>query len=223
MEQPKIARSSSRRELAQEVDRRLAGRFPDAHCELDYETPWQLLVATVLSAQTTDVRVNQVTKILFTRWSTPQAMAAAAQQEVQEVLRPLGFTTRRARHVIELSAQLLDSFGGQVPRSRDELVTLPGVGRKTAHVVLAEAFGLGYLAVDTHVMRTAHRIGLTDNKDPLKVEHDLVELYDAGQLPMVSHRLIFLGRRICHARTPQCEVCPLRDICRYAMAAELSH
>ncbi|GAA2237067.1 endonuclease III [Rarobacter faecitabidus] len=212
------ATAARERARAREIFDALGAAFPDARCELDYSNAWQLLIATVLSAQTTDVRVNQITKELFAHWPDNAALAHADPHDVAQVVRPLGFGARRAEHITTLAAQLAERWDGRVPPDRDALVALKGVGRKTSHVVLSEAFGIPELAVDTHVLRTSRRLGLTTADDPLAVERDLVGQFDRVDLPQLSHRLIFLGRRVCHARNPECARCPVVRLCPSAQA-----
>lgn len=198
---------------ARRVDRVLALRYPDAHCELDFTTPLELLVATVLSAQTTDVRVNQVTPELFSRYPDAAAYAAANREDLQDVLRPTGFFRAKADAVIGIGQALVERFDGEVPGRLSDLVTLPGVGRKTANVVLGNAFGVPGITVDTHVGRLARRLGWTASEDPVKVEQDLGELLEKREWTMASHRLIFHGRRTCFARNPACGACPIALDC----------
>lgn len=198
---------------ARRINRQLAEEYPDAHCELDFADAFQLTVATVLSAQTTDVRVNQVTPELFRRFPTPASLAAADTAELEEILRPLGFFRAKAKSLLGLGEALMARFDGEVPRDLDDLVSLPGVGRKTALVVRGNAFGLPGLAVDTHVSRLAQRLILTDSTDVLRIEHDLTERIEKKEWTMFSHRLIFHGRRICHARRPECGRCPIARDC----------
>ena len=198
---------------ARRIDRRLAARYPDARCELDHRSAFELLVATVLSAQTTDVRVNQVTPVLFERWPDAAALAGADEGEVAAVIRPTGFFRVKARSVVGLARELVTRFGGAVPGTMADLGSLPGVGRKTANVVLGNAFGVPGLPVDTHVLRVAGRLGLTAADDPLAVEADLTALFPPRDWTMVSHRLIFHGRRTCHARRSACGACPLAALC----------
>jgi endonuclease III len=198
---------------ARRIDRLLAERYPDAHCELDFRTPFELLVATVLSAQTTDVRVNQVTPVLFGRFPDAPALAGADRTELEEVIRPTGFFRAKAQSLLGLAQTLVADHGGEVPRRMDELVRLPGVGRKTANVVLGNAYGVPGLPVDTHVGRVARRLGLTEEEDPVAVEHALGALIPRRDWTMFSHRMIFHGRRTCHARRPACGACPLARLC----------
>ena len=210
----------ARTRRARRINRTLAVRYPDAHCELDYADPYQLLVATVLSAQTTDVRVNQTTPELFARYPGPAQMAAADPDDLEQVLRPLGFFRAKTRSVQGLSAVLLERFGGQVPRRMADLVTLPGVGRKTANVVLGNAFGVPALPVDTHVQRLSHRLGLTGADDPVTIEADLCALVERREWTMFSHRMIIHGRRACFARRPACGACPVAVWCPSSATGE---
>ena len=198
---------------ARRIDRALAVRYPDAHCELDFATPLELLVATVLSAQTTDVRVNQVTPELFARYPDAAALAAADPDDLEAILRPTGFFRAKARSLLGLATALVERYDGQVPPRMADLVTLPGVGRKTANVVLGNAFGVPGLPVDTHVGRVARRLGLTASEDPVVVESELGGLLPRRDWTMASHRLIFHGRRTCHARRPACGACPVAALC----------
>lgn len=198
---------------ARRMHRALANRYPDARCELDFSTPLQLLVATVLSAQTTDVRVNQVTPALFAKYPDAAALAAADRAELEDLIRPTGFFRAKSDALLKLAARLVEDFGGEVPRRLDQLVTLPGVGRKTANVVLGNAYGIPGITVDTHVGRLARRFGWTDQTDPVAVEHDLGALFERRDWTMLSHRMIFHGRRTCHARRPACGACPVARDC----------
>ncbi|HHU68265.1 endonuclease III [Corynebacterium sp.] len=198
---------------ARRINRALATEYPDAHCELDFTSPFELTVATVLSAQTTDVRVNQVTPELFRRFPTPASLAAADPGEMEEILRPLGFFRAKARSLIGLGESLLAHFDGEIPRDLEDLVTLPGVGRKTALVVRGNAFGLPGLAVDTHVSRLAQRLMLTEETDVLRIEQALCRRIEKKEWTMFSHRMIFHGRRVCHARRPECGVCVIAKDC----------
>ena len=198
---------------ARRIDRRLTVRYPDARCELDFSTPLELLVATVLSAQTTDVRVNQVTSGLFARYPDAAAFAGADRAELEDWIRPTGFFRAKAQSLMGLGAALVERYGGEVPRRMADLVTLPGVGRKTANVVLGNAFGVPGLPVDTHVGRVARRLGLTAEEDPVKVERELGALTAKRAWTMFSHRMIFHGRRTCHSRRPACGACVLADLC----------
>ncbi|GAA1651273.1 endonuclease III [Georgenia ruanii] len=201
------------REQAAAVNELLAQAWPDAHIELDFSTPLELLVATVLSAQTTDVRVNQVTPGLFAAYPDAAAYAGARREDLEEILRPLGFYRSKAAALQGIGAALVERFGGEVPASLDELVTLPGVGRKTANVVLGNAFGTPGITVDTHVGRLARRLGWTDQKDPVKVEARIAELLPPEEWTMACHRLIFHGRRVCHSRRPACGACVVAELC----------
>jgi endonuclease-3 len=203
----------ARTRRARRIDRLLGERYPDARCELDFGSPFELLVATVLSAQTTDVRVNQVTPELFERFPDPAALAAADRAELEEIVRPTGFFRAKAAALGDLSAALVERFEGRVPRRMADLVGLPGVGRKTANVVLGNAFAVPGLPVDTHVRRVAQRLGLTAQEDPVAIEAELGELIARRDWTMFSHRMIFHGRRTCHARRPACGACPLAGLC----------
>jgi len=198
---------------ARQIDKILAETYPDAHCELNFESPFQLVVATVLSAQTTDVRVNLTVPALFAKYPTPEDLAAADPEDVETILKPTGFFRAKTKSVMGLSAELRDRFGGVVPHTLDELVTLPGVGRKTANVVLGNAFGIPGITVDTHFGRLARRFGWTTSLEPEKVEAEVGELIPKRDWTMLSHRLIWHGRRICHARKPACGVCPVARLC----------
>lgn len=198
---------------ARRINRQLAVEYPDAHCELDFTDAFQLTVATVLSAQTTDVRVNQVTPELFRRFPTPASLAAADTAELEELLRPLGFFRAKAKSLLGLGEALMARFDGAVPRDLDDLMSLPGVGRKTALVVRGNAFGLPGLAVDTHVSRLAQRLMLTDSTDVLQIERDLTGRIETKEWTMFSHRMIFHGRRVCHARRPACAECVISQDC----------
>ncbi|MFF1531444.1 endonuclease III [Cellulomonas sp. NPDC058312] len=202
---------------ARRVNRALAARWPDARCELDFRTPLELLVATVLSAQTTDVRVNQVTPALFARYPDAAAYAGADPAELEALIRPTGFFRAKARSLQGLGRALLERFDGEVPARLEDLVTLPGVGRKTANVVLGDAFGIPGITVDTHVGRLARRLGWTTQDDPVKVERDIAALIPRAEWTLLSHRLIFHGRRTCHARTPDCASCPVTRDCPSAL------
>ncbi len=198
---------------ARKINQVLAETYPDAHCELDFENPFQLLVATVLSAQTTDKRVNMTTPVLFAKYPAAEDLAAANPEDVAEILRPTGFFNAKTKAVMGLSAALCERFGGQVPKTLQEMVTLPGVGRKTANVVLGNAYGIPGITVDTHFGRLSRRFGWTASDDPVKVEAEVGELIPEKDWVMLSHRLIWHGRRMCHARKPACGACPVADWC----------
>ncbi|MBO3723546.1 endonuclease III [Actinomyces bowdenii] len=191
------------------VDDELALLHPDAHCALIHSSPFQLLIATVLSAQTTDARVNTVTPALFARYPDAAALAGARREDLEEILRPLGFQRAKTGHLLGIGAALTERFGGEVPRSREELVALPGVGRKTANVVLGNAFGVPAITVDTHVGRLSRRLGWTTAKDPLRVERDIAALWEPQRWTDGCHRLIEHGRAVCTARAPRCGECSL--------------
>ncbi|MEV6329566.1 endonuclease III [Streptomyces sp. NPDC051909] len=198
---------------ARKINRELAEVYPYAHPELDFRNPFELLVATVLSAQTTDLRVNQTTPALFAKYPTPEDLAAAVPEEVEELIRPTGFFRAKTKSIMGLAAALRDDFGGEVPGRLDDLVKLPGVGRKTAFVVLGNAFGVPGITVDTHFMRLARRWKWTESDDPVKIEAEVAEIFPKSDWTMLSHRVIFHGRRICHARKPACGACPITHLC----------
>jgi len=198
---------------AREVARRLALEYPDARCELDFENPFQLLAATILSAQTTDVRVNMVTPALFARYPDAEALAGADLSELEEIVRSTGFYANKSRSLVGMAQALVERFDGEVPTRLEDLVTLPGVGRKTGNVVRSVAFELPGLPVDTHVGRLSRRLGLTTDEDPVKVERQLNSYLPPRERGRFSLRMILHGRRVCDARRPRCEVCVLADIC----------
>jgi endonuclease-3 len=187
--------------------------YPDAHCELDFTTPLELLVATILSAQCTDKRVNMVTPTLFARYPTAVDYAAADREEVEKIIQSTGFFRAKTNSILKLGQDLCDRHGGEVPRTIEELVKLPGVGRKTANVVLGNAFDVPGLTVDTHFARLVKRFAWTTETDPVKIEYAVGELIPRQDWTILSHRLIWHGRRICHARRPACGVCPLARLC----------
>jgi endonuclease III len=198
---------------ARRMNRALAATYPDAHCELDFESPLQLLVATVLSAQTTDRRVNAVTPTLFAKYPDAGALAAADRSELEALIQPTGFFRAKTDTLLKLAQVLCDDFGGEVPRRMTDLVTLPGVGRKTANVVLGNGYGIPGISVDTHFGRLVRRFGWTDETDPAKVEHAVGALFPRRDWTDLSQRVIWHGRRRCHARTPACGACPLARMC----------
>jgi endonuclease-3 len=198
---------------ARKIDRVLAETYPDARCELDFANPFELLVVTVLSAQTTDKRVNAVSPLLFAAYPDAKAMAAADRAVLEGMLGPLGFFRAKTESLLKLSAALVEDHGGEVPPRLVDLVKLPGVGRKTANVVLGNAFGVPGITVDTHFGRLVRRFGWTEETDPVKVEHAIGELFPKRDWTMLSHHLIWHGRRRCHARNPACGACPLARLC----------
>ena len=195
------------------MNRSLAEAFPDAYCELDFTTPLELTVATILSAQCTDKRVNVTTPALFARFRRAADYAGANRAELEELIRPTGFYRNKANSLIRLGAELVERFDGEVPATLDQLVTLPGVGRKTANVILGNAFGTPGITVDTHFGRLVRRWRWTEQTDPVKVEHAVGELVERRDWTLLSHRVIFHGRRVCHARKPACGVCVLARDC----------
>jgi len=198
---------------ARRINRELAEVYPDARCELDYRTPLELLVATVLSAQCTDQRVNMVTPELFATYRDARAYAEGDRRELENIIRSTGFFRAKAQSLLGIGAALVERFNGEVPRRLADLVTLPGVGRKTANVVLGNAFGVPGITVDTHVGRVARRLGWTAEDDPVRVESALAALLERKEWTPASHRLIFHGRRACFARRPACGACPIRLSC----------
>ena len=203
---------------AAEVYARLARAYPEAHCALDHRNAFELLVATILSAQCTDKRVNMVTPTLFARYPDAASLAAARQEDVEELIRSTGFFRSKTTNLIAMSNALVDRHGGEVPREMESLVKLPGVGRKTANVVLGNAFGINEgIVVDTHVARLSNRLGFVAEDDPVKIETALIPLFPRHDWTMLSHLLIEHGRQICDARKPRCGVCPVRDLCPSAL------
>ena len=198
---------------ARTIGRTLAATYPDAHCELDFTSPLELLVATILSAQCTDKRVNEVTPTLFARYRSAADYAAADRATLEDQIRPTGFYRAKTDSLIKLGHALVERFDGEVPAKLDDLVTLPGVGRKTANVVLGNAFGIPGITVDTHFGRLSRRFGWTTEDDPVKVEHEVGALFPKKEWTVLSHRLIWHGRRICHARKPACGACPVARWC----------
>jgi endonuclease III len=198
---------------ARKINRELTGLYPDAHCELDFTTPLELLVATILSAQTTDKRVNLVTPVLFAKYRTAADYAGADRAEVEQIIQSTGFFRAKTTSVIGLGQALCDRFGGEVPPRLKDLVTLPGVGRKTANVVLGNAFDIPGITVDTHFGRLARRFGWTTQDDPDKVEQEVGALFPKSEWTMLSHRLIWHGRRVCHSRKPACGACGIARLC----------
>ena len=193
--------------------------YPDAHCTLDFSNPLELLVATVLSAQCTDVKVNQVTPAVFKKYPTAAAYAAAPLADLEAAFHPTGFFRQKAKSVQGICKALVESHGGQVPPSQEALVKLPGIGRKTANVILGNAFGIPGITVDTHLGRVSQRLGLTAYQDPVKIEFDLMPLVPQERWTKFSHQMIWHGRSLCTAKKPQCPVCPLRPYCDYGRQA----
>lgn len=218
-----MSRPEQQRETVRvhEILFRLEEEFPDVTCALKHQNAFQLLVATILSAQCTDVRVNKVTPLLFARFPDPRSMASASSEDLEEIIRSTGFFRNKARNLRAAAALISDEFLGEVPASMDDLLRLPGVARKTANVVLGTWFGMASgVVVDTHVGRIANRLGFTVQKDPKKIEKDLMKLIPEDQWVMFSHRAIHHGRRTCKARNPRCGECRLADLCPYAVDAE---
>ena len=198
---------------ARRIGRGLAAAYPDAHCELDFSNPLELLVATILSAQCTDKRVNEVTPVLFARYRTAADYAAANRAEVEDIIRSTGFFRAKTNSLLKLGQALVERHDGNVPGKLDELVKLPGVGRKTANVVLGNAFGVPGITVDTHFGRLSRRFGWSAESDPVKVEHEVGALFPKKDWTVLSHRMIWHGRRVCHSRKPACGACPVSRWC----------
>jgi endonuclease III len=210
----KALKRGSTADRAKEIYQRLTATYPDARCELDYRDAFELIVATILSAQCTDKRVNIVTPQLFRRYPTVEALAAADADELEEIIRSTGFFRNKRKSLIGMATAVLSDHQGRIPSTMAQLVHLPGVGRKTANVVLGNAFGINEgVVVDTHVSRVSGRLGLTAETDPVKIEKDLMSLFPRESWTLLSHLMIWHGRRICIARKPKCEQCPLSDIC----------
>lgn len=205
---------SARAAKNSQILKQLQSVYADAHCELNYQNPYELLIATILSAQCTDVRVNQVTQYLFAKYPRVQDLARASAEEVEAIIRPTGFFKNKAKNIIACCQKMMDRFAGQVPQQLEELVSLDGVGRKTANVVLGNAFGItSGIVVDTHVMRLSQRFGWARSEDPVQIEKDLQKFVPPKDWIQISHQLIFHGRRVCKARNPQCSTCFLFDLC----------
>jgi endonuclease-3 len=198
---------------ARRLTRTLLAAHPDAHCELRHRDAYELLVATILSAQCTDERVNSVTPKLFDRYPDAACLAAASAAELEEIIRPTGFYRNKAKSLLGMARAVVERHGGEVPRTLDELTALPGVGRKTANVILGNVYGVPGIVVDTHVGRIARRLGLTRNEDPVKVERDLMALVPRDRWTQLSHAMIFHGRRVCFARKPRCAACRVQKDC----------
>ncbi len=210
----KALRGAELKVQARTIERLLRKEYPDAKCELDYRNPLELAVATILSAQCTDKRVNLTTPALFARFPDAAALASASQEEVEALVKSTGFFRNKAKNIIGMAQALIARHGGEVPRTMDELVALPGIGRKTANVILGNAFGLNEgIVVDTHVARLSARLGLTRETDPVKIERALMPLFPRASWTLLSHLLIWHGRRICDAKKPRCVDCVLRHIC----------
>lgn len=209
---PKGTPTSPARSAA--IEAGLAAAYPDATCELDFSNPYELLVATILSAQCTDARVNMVTPALFDRFPHARALAAAKPAVLEALIRPTGFFHNKAKSLLGMARAVVEHHGGEIPPSMDDLTRLPGVGRKTANVVLGTAFGMSTgVVVDTHVARLSRRLALSANEDPEKIERDLMELFAPASWVALGHRLILHGRRVCNARRPGCDTCPLAPLC----------
>lgn len=197
----------------------LAAMYPDAHCELRFRNPFELLIATILSAQSTDRQVNKVTERLFAKYPTPQDFLSLSEEELAEEIRGLGLYRNKSKNILQTCRILVEQYGGEVPAEREALEKLPGVGRKTANVVLSNAFGIPALAVDTHVHRVSNRLGLATSNNPLETEKQLTRRIPREEWSIAHHRLIWHGRRICSARNPKCGICELAPYCRFANKA----
>lgn len=207
--------TGQKKKVATLVLERLALRYPEPETHLNHKSPWELLVATVLAAQCTDERVNKVTPDLFRRWPGPAEMAWADPLEVESYVRPTGFFRNKAKNIIAAAKRIMDVYEGKVPRTMEDLISLPGVARKTANVVLFAAYGINDgIAVDTHVGRIAFRLGLTESHDPVRAERDLMELFPRPEWGDLNHRLVWFGRHVCKARAPQCEACEMASFCK---------
>lgn len=205
---------SARRQRAHQIYERLQVEYPDAHCALDHRNAYELTAATILSAQCTDERVNQVTPTLFSTFPDPASLAQARQEEVEEIIRSTGFFRNKAKSLIGMAEAVVDRHGGEIPREMKALTALPGVGRKTANVILGNAFGIDEgVVVDTHVKRLATRMAFTRAPTPERIEEDLVALFPRERWTMLSHLLIFHGRQVCVARKPRCQECVVSDLC----------
>lgn len=209
----RLESQAKRTERARKIFDALARAYPDSHCALNFKNAYELSVATILSAQCTDKRVNMVTPDLFKRWPDAKSLAKAPQGEVEEVIRSTGFYRNKAKNLIGFATRVVEEFGGKVPGNMDDLRTLPGFGRKTANVILGNAYGVPGITVDTHMGRLSRRMGLTSETDPVKVEFELMKLLPGKDWTMFSHRMIDHGRRICDARKPLCEQCPVEELC----------
>jgi endonuclease III len=215
---PEVADASAQTRTSQvrrarKINRLLGAAYPDAGIELDFASPWQLLIVTVLSAQTTDRRVNAISPTLFARYPGPAELAAANRADVEAIIEPTGFFRAKTQSIMKLAAAVLENFDGEVPPRLADLVSLPGVGRKTANVVLTDGFGVPGITVDTHFGRLSRRFGWTSETDPVKVEHEVGALFPKRDWAMLDHHLIWHGRRCCHARRPACGACPVARLC----------
>jgi endonuclease-3 len=209
-----------RKTRARKINTRLKKAHSDATIALEFSNPLELLVATILSAQCTDTKVNEVTKNLFEKYKTAADYASASQKQFEKEIKPTGFFRNKAENILKCCREVVEKYGGEVPRSMEELTELPGIGRKTANVVLGNAFSIPGIVVDTHVKRVSNRLGLTENSDPVKIEADLCELIPKKEWTDFSHRMIFHGRRICAARKPKCPECPVEKLCPYEEKTE---
>jgi endonuclease-3 len=205
----------AKRERAEEIFKWFRKAYPDARCTLNHKTPLDLLVATILAAQCTDDRVNVVTRTVFRKYRTPQDYVNASRAEFEEDIRTCGFFRQKAKCIVNACSRIIDTYGGAVPTTMENLVTLDGVGRKTANVILGECFGTPGIIVDTHCIRVSRRLGFTRDEDPVKIEQDLMKIWHREGWTQNSHSLVFHGRTVCRARDPQCPACPVNDLCPY--------
>jgi len=208
-----------KKETVIEIIEKLKKHYPEATCSLDFKTPFQMVVAVMLSAQCTDERVNKTTPSLFEKYGTPEAICKIDIEELERIIHPCGFYKNKAKNIKEMAKVLIDKYKGEVPKTMEELISLPGVGRKSANVIMLEAFNDPQgIAVDTHAKRIAKRIGLSKNENPEKVEQDLLKLIPKEYYKDVNHLLVWHGRNICGARKPKCENCPIKDYCKYLLS-----
>jgi len=212
--------STGNRQRAREVFRRLREAYPEAHCTLDYHSPLQLLIMTILAAQCTDTRVNIVAQTLFKKYPTARSFLEVPLEELEEDIRTTGFFRQKAKSIVNACRILVEQYGGQVPGALEELTQLPGVGRKTANVLLGECFGHQGVIVDTHCTRLANRLGFTRQRDAAKIEQDLMKVWPPGHWTMFSHYMVFHGRAVCTARAPRCSQCVLNDLCPFPASRE---
>jgi endonuclease-3 len=209
-----------KRERAGEIFKRLRKAYPDARCSLDHKNPLELLVATILAAQCTDVRVNIVTRTLFRKYRRPRDYVLAPRAEIEAAIRTCGFFRQKAKGIVNACSRIIETYGGVVPNTMEDLLTLDGVGRKTANVLLGECFNTPGIIVDTHCIRLSRRLGFTRNEDPAKIEQDLMKIWPREDWTLNSHCLVFHGRTVCRARKPQCAQCPINDLCPYYAAQD---
>ena len=205
-----------KKDVAIEIIKKLKAYYPDATCSLDFKTPFEMVIAVMLSAQCTDERVNKTTPSLFAEYSTPESICKMDLEELERIIHPCGFYKNKAKNIKAMAQELIDKYNGEVPKTMEKLISLPGVGRKSANVIMLEAFNNPQgIAIDTHAKRIANRIGLSKQKDPLKIEQDILKLIPKEYFKDVNHLLVWHGRKICDARKPKCEECPIKNYCKY--------